>query len=396
MSAESFPRGHDRARTCAASRLVTLLRSVTSFVILVSVSTQGADVGAQGVDALLESIREKHHAPALAAAASIGGRIVALGATGVRKLGSLETVRADDLWHIGSCTKSMTAALAAVLVEEQKIRWDSTVNDTFPELRASMHESWGGVTLEQLLAHRGGAPTDPPADLWAAAWQQRGTPLDQRKAFVAGLLGRATASKPGTMFAYSNQGYAIAGTMLEKASGGPLEELMAQKLFGPLGLKSAGFGAPGAVGKIDQPRGHRTARGKLEPLEPTVEADNPPAISAAGRVHLSMSDFARYAAWHARAGGKGTEVLDAHGFKKLHTAAAGGDYALGLGVHQRGWAGGPALSHSGSNTYWSAVMWIAPAKNAAFVAATNFAGDAAAAACDDAVAALIGKYLPPP
>lgn len=375
---------------------MTLLPRVPLFVLLLSVSAQALDDGAQKVDALLESIRAKHHGPALAAAASIGGRIVALGATGVRKVGSPEAVTETDLWHIGSCTKSMTAALAALLVQEKITRWEATVGELLPDLRPGMHESWRGVTLEQLLAQRGGAPADAPRELWAAAREQRGTPVEQRKAFVTGLLARATETKPGSAFAYSNQGYAIAGTMLEKVGGKPFEDLLLQRLLLPLGLKSAGFGAPGTAGKNDQPRGHRASGGTLEPLEPRSDADNPPAITAAGRVHLSIGDFARYAAWHARAGAKGPALLDRASFTKLHTPIAGGDYALGMGVLHRGWAGGPALSHTGSNTYWFAVMWIAPAKHAAFVAATNFAGEEAAAACDEAVAGLISKYLPSP
>jgi CubicO group peptidase (beta-lactamase class C family) len=248
------------------------------------------------------------------------------------------------------------------------------------------------VTLEQLLTHRSGAPAKPPDELWAMAWAQIGTPQQQRLAFVTGLVRRGTEAPAGTKFIYSNQGFAIAGAMLEHAAQTPYEELLARRLFTPLGLKSAGFGTPGTAGRLDEPRGHNLINGHPDPVEPGPAGDNPPAISPAGRVHLSIVDFARYAAWHADA----RSLLKPATFTTLHTPASGpGDpYAMGWGLHERSWAGGTALMHNGTNTHFFAVMWIAPARHAAFVAAANLGGDDARAGTDEAVSALVAKLLP--
>ena len=56
-------------------------------------------------------------APALAAAVVRDGKIVALGASGVRKAGDKTAVTVNDKFHLGSCTKSMMAVLAALMVE---------------------------------------------------------------------------------------------------------------------------------------------------------------------------------------------------------------------------------------------------------------------------------------
>ena len=69
---------------------------------------------AQTLKEQLEQIRAKHNLPALAAIMMRDGKIVAIASTGVRKLGSDVPVTDDDEWHIGSCTKSMTATLAAM------------------------------------------------------------------------------------------------------------------------------------------------------------------------------------------------------------------------------------------------------------------------------------------
>ena len=70
------------------------------------------------------------------------------------------------------------------------------------------------------------------------------------------------------------------------------------------------------------------------------------------------------------------------------------NYACGWVVYQRPWADGTALMHNGSNTMWYLVMWLAPEKNFAVIAATNIAGEGAEKACDDAASAMIYKWLP--
>lgn len=354
-----------------------------------SVTAFGQKVG--GFDAELEAIRAKHQLPALAALAMIGGEVRVNGAVGLRRLGGTEPVTRNDKWHIGSCTKSMTATLAAMLVEQGALRWDTRVGEVFPELRESMDPMWAPVTLEMLLSHRGGAPAKAPENLWRNAWARSGTVAEQRTSFVNGLLLRRPESEPGTKYIYSNQGYTIAGTMLERATRQPWEELMRTMLFASCNMASAGFGAPASLGQVDQPWGHEGA--ELRPVGPGPGADNPPAIGPAATVHATLTDFARYAALHAVGDRLGTLFLKRDGFRKLHTAPDGQDYALGWVVAPRPWAGGDALTHVGSNMNFLFVVWIAPAKDAVFVAATNCAGAGAEKATDEAVSLLIGKLL---
>ena len=53
-----------------------------------------------------------------------------------------------------------TATSIMILVEQGKLRWDSTIAEVFPELAPTMHEGYRGVTLEQLLTHTGGLRGD--------------------------------------------------------------------------------------------------------------------------------------------------------------------------------------------------------------------------------------------
>ena len=343
--------------------------------------------------AKLEEIRKERGLPALAAAAIRHGHLVINAATGVRKLGSDEEVTTDDLWHLGSCTKSMTATLAGMLVDEGKLSWHTTIGEVFPDLQGSMRQSWHHVTLEQLLTHRSGAPEHPPVDLWAEALEQKGTPTEQRLAILRGMVCQQPEVTHGKKFIYSNEGYAIAGAMIERVTGSSWEDLLRERLFEPLGMTTAGFGAPAAHGKVNQPWGHLGEVGELRPVPPGPMADNPPAIGPAATVHASLADFARYANWHADWSRAEPRLLTEETFNHLHQRAPGQDYALGWLVQERDWAGGDVLWHTGSNAMFYAVMWVAPDRDATFVAATNAAHSEADDACNDAVVAMIRRLL---
>jgi len=343
--------------------------------------------------ARLESIRRDRGLPALAVAAVRRGKLVANVATGVRELGSMEHVTTGDHWHLGSCTKSMTATLAGMMVDEGQLHWSSTVAEIFPELDEKMRPAWRPVTLEQLLTHRSGAPEHPPVDVWAEALQRKDTPVEQRLALLRGMVCAPLEEPRGRKFIYSNEGYAIAGAMIERVTKCAWEDLLRWRLFDPLGMKSAGFGEPALPGKLDQPWGHLGQLGELRPVPPGPMADNPPAIGPAATVHASMADFARYASWHADWEHAEPRLLSEETFNKLHKRAPGQEYGMGWLVQDRDWAGGDVYWHTGSNAMFYAVMWVAPEKETAFVAATNAAHEEADDACNDAVVMMIRHVL---
>lgn len=53
-------------------------------------------------------------------------------------------------------------------------------------------------------------------------------------------------------------------------------------------------------------------------------------------------------------------LLKPESFEALYRDWFGQNYALGWGLASRSWANGPALWHNGSNTYWYALIWVAP------------------------------------
>ncbi len=337
----------------------------------------------------LAGIRDKHKLPALAVVVVKDGKICDRGALGVRKNGNPTPVTTNDQFHIGSCTKSMTATLAAMFIEEGRLRWDTAIAEVFPDWKGKMDKQYETVTVEQLLTHRGGVPGKPPTLAWVRAWEENGTPAQQRQQFIQAVLAKPLAAPPGTKMIYSNQGYAIIGAMLERISGLSWESLIIEKLFKPLHMESAGFGPPGTKNQVDQPWGHTKTLCFTTPSQ----KDNPPAIAPAGRVHCSLDDLARYAIFPME-GEREDGLLKAETVRKLHTPPEGGDYACGWLCFKRDWAGGKALWHNGSNTFWYMSIWLAPEKDFAVVIATNIGGSDAEQAVDEVASIMVKKWLP--
>jgi CubicO group peptidase (beta-lactamase class C family) len=289
-----------------------------------------------------------------AAVGWVTGQDRALAVAGLRREGASATVAEGDLWHIGSLTKSMTATLAARMVEAGLISWESTIGAVLGPAHPAMAAAWRDVTLEELLRHASGMRANP--NLLTRLWQRDPSRAD----YVAAMLSGAPVGAPGG-FVYSNAGYVVAGAMLEAAGGAPWEELVTREVFGPLGLDSAGFGPP----EGDQPRGHRGGLfGGLRAVAPGPRADNVPALGPAGRVHLSAGDMLRYLRAHLLAD---PGYLSPDSWARLHRAAGPGDYALG-------WAEvDGVLRHSGSNTLWFAQMRLHRDVGAAVFVAVNSA-----------------------
>src|SRR5262245_40747211 len=358
---------------------------------------QAADPPADGIDELLEEVRKKHRLPAVAGAAIHQGKIVS-GAVGLRKIGDETKVTGDDQFHIGSCTKSMTATLCGMLVEEAKLKWDETLAEMLPDLADKMHADYRPVTLEQLLAHRSGMSenTNTKSGTLQKLYDdgELGTIVrEQRHKYAEIVLAEKPASSPGSEYAYSNRNFMLAGAILERLTDSTWEDQMRQRLFEPLGMTTAGFGPMGTAGQVEQPWQHSSFFGWRTPIEPGPKADNPPVLGPAGTVHCSAGDWAKYIREHIGGASGKSKLLKAETFQRLQTPKSGEDYSGGWITTERKWGGGNVLMHNGSNTISFAVVWMAPLRNFACLAMTNQFDLAAQLGCDQVCERLIIRFL---
>jgi len=345
--------------------------------------------GDPAVTNLLVPIREKYQVPAMAAAFVTSKGLVTVGVVGTRKRGTDIPATLGDQWHLGSDTKAMTATLVAKLVEQGRLKWETTVAEVFPDLAAGFSPEARTITVLQLLSHRSGLKPNPDLVAYGGADGPK-----ERLRLVKDELSKAPKHKPGTKYEYSNLGYSIAGAIIERNTGKSWEQAMQDEVFRPLGMTSVGFGGTGTPGQVDQPWGH-TQDGQPVPTN-GPEMDNPPVLSPAGRVHCTIQDWAKFIADQLRAARGEPALLRPASYKKLRTPPFEGDYALGWLAVERAWGGGTVLNHAGDNTMNFANAWVAPRRDFAVLVCVNQSGHTAFQASDEAVTALITWHAAKP
>lgn len=373
-----------------ARRFVTIAALISlSASASAPVSTQESDFAVR-----VAVLRTDAGVPAVAGALFTSSAVTDVTVSGVRKEGDPTPATINDLWHIGSITKSFTSFLIAKQVEAGAMSWSSTLAELLGVERAG---KLGGVTLLQLLSHRSGLPANVTPGMMPKVAEGAPAVEVQRRRVSDAALAVTPAAEPGAAFLYSNLGYIIAGSLLEAKAGKPWEELVQAEVLAPLALKTAGQGPPGEAAVLSQPRGHRrAANGVLTPVEPGVFADNPPYLGPAGRLHMTVTDLARWGQAHLK-GERGADgLVKADTFKRLHQGEgpdAPQRYALGW-VSQTS-AGRRVIWHNGSNTLWYAIVAFDPAADRGVVLVTN-GGIAAGKFIDAAAMAAIGTPGPLP
>ncbi len=354
------------------------------FVFLANTTRETRAFDVAGSKESLEAIRVKHKLPALGAAIVTDQGAVHIFTTGTRRRGDETLVRENDLWHLGSCGKAITATMIARLVEQGKLRFDQTLEDTFVKLTDKMDDPLKQISLTNLLSHRSGLP----ANFSLGRYTKEKSIKKARYKVLLEAMEKPLLSKPGEKYLYSNWGYTLAGHMAEEATRKSWESLMRREVFKPLDMRSAGFGGIGTIGKIDQPWPHSMLG--IPMLTNGKDMDNLPVMGPAGTMHMSLADWGKFIAEHLKGANGNSEYLIAESFETLHSEV-GDKYAMGWIVTNRPWAGGTALTHSGDNTMNHAVVWMAPKKGFAVLAVTN--QSSAGKATDEVASTMIRAWL---
>ena len=115
----------------ATDTLLLMIRLL--FLVVLVLCSHGCKEAAVPLETTLEQTMKRYNIPAMAAIIISGDEIVDSAVAGVRVRGGEEKATLEDYWHLGSCTKAMTATLAGRLVEQGKIKWESTIEDVLPK-----------------------------------------------------------------------------------------------------------------------------------------------------------------------------------------------------------------------------------------------------------------------
>ena len=136
---------------------------------------------------------------------------------------------------IASCSKWLSAALVMTYIDEGKLRLTDTIGIFLPIL--SDHGK-GNITISECLSHLTGIKAPPIKESLKEMKN-----IHSMNQAIEEIAVMPMEGEPGKVFHYSNAGLQIAGAVLEKISGKTFQDLFAERIAKPLGLKSTDFGS---------------------------------------------------------------------------------------------------------------------------------------------------------
>lgn len=376
----------NRRSIAAASRWRWLLGVVAPILVMSVAPAAGGEL-----EDKLAAICKEQDVPGIIAASIGPDGVIESAAAGVRKRGSNDAIAMDDQFALGSTSKSFTATLAAVLVDDGTIDWSTTISEVWPD--QPVHAGFKKVTLEQLLSHTGGFQCDLPASSaeWRSFFNERFTPEKERARMCYLVLTKAPKGTVGK-HEYSNLGYVMAAAMLEERGKKPFEQLMKDRVFGPLSMTNTEFYSTKKLKNTKSPLlwGHALANG--DPIKPgELGSENPTVYAGCGTIRTTIGDWAKYVGWHMNESA-GPVLKKDETLRHLHEGgvdrgAPGQTYGFGWIQFQSPF--GRTLQHGGNNTNQFSLVWVMPETKRATLVITNTGEKQAFPACDAATAVLM-------
>lgn len=241
------------------------------------------------VDATIRRFMTAFDLPGVGVAIIRPRRPLFLAGYGVRTMGRPQRVDRDTLFGIASNSKSFTAAILAMMVDEGRIGWEDPVIKHLPEFAMSDPEVTRMMTVRDLLCHRSGLALGA-GDLMQFPMSDR-TPEE----VLHGLRYLPLARGFRSGYAYDNILYLVAGLLIERVSGMPWEDNVTRRIFRPLGMRTA-------LPFLDPAREPNVA-GRHARLGPPVRGlgpqrviapDEGKLIEAAGGIQASVTDISRW------------------------------------------------------------------------------------------------------
>ena len=264
--------------------------------ILVVLSVAAADGRGQepgrtksAVDAVFNGLVQPND-PGIAVLIRQGGKDSFQETYGVRDLRSKAKIDAHTNFRLASFTKQFTAMAIMLLVHDEKLRYDETLTEIFPDFPA-----YGKATaIRNLLNHTSGLPDYE--DLMDAVEKAKGPVWSPEKqiqdAEVLELLKKEKNGKfaPGTNWSYSNSGYVVLGLIIAKASGKSYSDFLHERIFAPLKMNHTIVFQKGKNEVVNRAFGHSKENDALKETDQSATS----ATLGDGGIYSNLEDLAKW------------------------------------------------------------------------------------------------------
>lgn len=255
-------------------------------------------------------------------------------AYGYANLETRSRMSPDSVFRIASISKNFCAYAILFLEAQSRLNREDSIRRWIPEAPPE----WEPITLAQLLAHRSGLPNPEDAFQFGGEYTVA--------EFVAFVGQQPLRAVPGTTYQYNNFGYSLLGVVAERASGLPLDDLVSQVMFTPLGMSRTRYYTQEEVipDRVDAYRWERNQWERAYPLRPRI-------FAGSGGILSSLRDLARYEAELRR-----PRFLDPQILGLQRTPYGGAATGYGAGWHRVKLGSVDAQLHTGTTHYFTSAF----------------------------------------
>ena len=302
---------------------------------------------------IMEALK-KTGAPSVSVVIIQDGNVAFSKAFGKADLASNRAAETATRYAVGSISKQFTVAAILLLQEEGRLSLDDKVGKFFPDLTQANQ-----ITIRQILSHTAGYEDFAPQDYLIPEWTHPTTSA----AILEKWARKPLNFDPGSRWQYSNTGYVLAGSIVEKASGKPLVAFLREKILDPLGMASAGDCNDRST--VDATAYTRFALGPPRPVGREAKG----WYDGAGELCMAAPDLAKWDLAFLQ-----HKILSPASYEQFtrEVPLQNGDathYALGLSV--RDFHGIPTLTHGGEVSGFLALDEMFPTRRGAVIILSN-------------------------
>ena len=298
---------------------------------------------------------------------------------GVADIASGTPVSEDTVFRIASITKTFTAVAVMQLWEQGLVDLDAPANDYLRAYKLiSAKESWRPATVRHLLTHTAGVPEwVHPSRIVNSGWFGESFPLRKRLPTLAEYYrgGLRLAVEPGTIWAYTDHGFATLGQIVEDVSGQPLDRYLREHIFESLGMDSSD------LLRSERVQAHLATGYRLGSKGARAVTDRQWVTAAASSIYSTPRDMARYVAVLLGGGsGEHGSILKPETLAMMFEPHHQPDPripGMGLGFWRVDLGGHPAEEHQGVIPGFNSQIFLAPNDGVGVMAFTNGSRNAA-------------------
>ncbi len=331
------------------------------------------DIDQLGIAGNVDGILNRWPAVGLAVGAVRDGALEFFSGHGVANIEAATPVTEDTVFRIGSITKTFTAVAVMQLEERGLIELDAPANDYLRAFQlVPAKASWRPATVRHLLTHTAGVPEWlHPSRMINSGWVAETFSLDARLPTLAEYYqgGLRLAAEPGTIWTYSDHGFATLGQIVEDLSGQSLHRYFRECIFEPLGMADTDL-------LRSQRLTSRLATGyRLRSDGAKAVTDRQGVTAAAGSIYSTPRDMARYVVALLGGGsGEHGSILKPETVARMFEPHYRPDPripGMGLAFWRVDLGGHAAVEHQGVVPGFNSQIFLAPDDNVGVVAFTN-------------------------